>query len=137
METTADAKNTITLIDRANSQLQKIFFNIVTTLSYSFLPAVNSSLHATLVRICTSGDVPLLPSPRLNPITSLIHCLVSINVQQVLTLVSGTHFFFCMQEFNDTPLLHLHFHVRHHSVRLSFCCHMSNNMMKQHVTEYW
>jgi len=37
---------------------------------------------------------------------------------------------FNMEEFSDTPLLHKHFHIRCHFVRLSFCCHLShgNNM---------
>ena len=52
METTADTKNTITLFHRAISQLQ--FFNIVTTVSYAFLPAMNKSLHAVLITIYTS-----------------------------------------------------------------------------------
>jgi len=28
-----------------------------------------------------------------------------------------------MEEFSSIPLLHLHFHARHHSVRLPLCCH--------------
>jgi len=37
---------------------------------------------------------------------------------------------FHMEEFSDTPLLHTYFHVRHHSVRVLLCCHLShgNNM---------
>ena len=51
------------------------------------------------------------------------HCahisyLVSISVQQVSINVTGCRFFFHMEEFNDTSLLHTHLHVRHHSVRL-------------------
>ena len=53
LETTRDTKNTITLFDRANSQLQNaIFFNIVNTISYVFSPAMNKSLHAVLVKTC-------------------------------------------------------------------------------------
>ena len=47
METTTATKSTITLSDRANPQLQ----NIVTTISYAFLPVMNKSLHAVLVKI--------------------------------------------------------------------------------------
>ena len=38
--------------------------------------------------------------------------------------------FFCVEEFNSTPLLHRYFYVRCHFVRLSLCCHLSvnNNM---------
>ena len=32
-----------------------LFFSIVTTISYAFLPAMNKILHAALVKICTSG----------------------------------------------------------------------------------
>jgi hypothetical protein len=39
-----------------------LFFNIVTTIGYALSPAMNKSLHATLVKICTSGCVPLFHS---------------------------------------------------------------------------
>jgi hypothetical protein len=54
-----------------------------------------------------------------------IHCLVSINVQQASMNVN-VYNFFCMEEFNYTPLLHTHFHVRCHFVRLPLCCHLSH-----------
>ena len=61
MEITTDTVNSITLFDEANSQLQKVFFNIVTTTSYAFLPSANKSLHATLIKIYSSkGTLPLL-----------------------------------------------------------------------------
>lgn len=47
-------KSTITLSDRANSQLLNYFFNIVNTISYVFLPVMSKSLHAVLIRICTA-----------------------------------------------------------------------------------
>ena len=51
----------------------KIFFsNIVTTINFVFLPVMNKSLHATLVKICTSRGDPLLLSPLLK---NTIHCL--------------------------------------------------------------
>ena len=53
-----------------------------------------------------------------------IHCLVSVNVQQVSNVIGCN--FFHMEEFNYTPLLHTHFHVRHHFVRLPLCCHLSH-----------
>ncbi len=55
----------------------------------------------------------------------LIHCWVSINNQQASMNVSVYHFFHT-EEFSDTPLLHLHFHVRCHFVRLPLCCHLSH-----------
>ena len=42
-----------------------------------------------------------------------IHCLVSINIQEVSMNVIGCNFF-CMEKFSYTPLLHMHFHVRRH-----------------------
>ena len=57
METTADTKSIIALFDKASSQLQNTLFNMI---SHVFLPAMNKSLHGILVKICTSGDDPLL-----------------------------------------------------------------------------
>jgi len=54
-----------------------------------------------------------------------IHCLVSVNVQQASMNVIGCNFF-CMEEFNYTPLFHTHFHVRRQFVRLPLCCHLSH-----------
>ena len=36
-----------------------VFFNIATTISCAFLPVMNKSLHAVLVKICTRGADPL------------------------------------------------------------------------------
>jgi len=58
METATDTKNTITLLDRVNSELQNAVY-IVTTISYAFLPVKNMSLHATLMKISTSRGDPL------------------------------------------------------------------------------
>jgi len=38
---------------------KKLFFDVVTTIGYALSPAMNKSLHAVLVKICTSGDGPL------------------------------------------------------------------------------
>jgi len=62
-----------------------------------------------------------------------IHSLVSVNIQQTSVNISGFHFF-CMDEFNDTPLFQSHFHVSCHSVRLPLCHHLSHgNKMKQNI----
>jgi len=54
-----------------------------------------------------------------------IHCLISRNIHQVS--INGTECsFFCMEEFSCTPLFHMHFHVRCHSVRLPLCYHLSH-----------
>ena len=36
----------------------------------------------------------------------------------------GAIFFFCMEEFNDTPLLCTHFHIKCHFLKLSISCHL-------------
>jgi len=72
METTTDTKNTTTLFDRANPQLQNMFFDMVTTISCAFLPVMNKSLHAALVKICNRGGDPLWLMPLLKCTT---HCL--------------------------------------------------------------
>jgi len=36
--------------------------------------------------------------------------------------------FFCMKEFNDTPLLHMHFHATYLSVSLPLCCHLPHGI---------
>jgi len=56
METTTDTKSITTLFDRAKSSATKhIFFNVITTISYAFSPAMYRSPHVALIRICTSG----------------------------------------------------------------------------------
>jgi len=44
---------------------ETLFFNIVTTISYVFLPVMNKSLHSVLIKICTSGGDPLWLLPLL------------------------------------------------------------------------
>jgi hypothetical protein len=39
-----------------------LFFNIVPTIGYALSPAMNKSLHAALVNICTSGGGPVFHS---------------------------------------------------------------------------
>ena len=59
------------------------------------------------------------------PYCANIHCLVSVNVQQASMNVTGSNLF-RLEELNYTPLLHKHFHVRRHFVRLPLCCHLSH-----------
>ena len=63
-----------TLIEQILSY-KALFFNTVTVISYAFLPAMNKSLHAMLVNICTIGGDPLLPL--LNCTTYLLAVLTS------------------------------------------------------------
>ena len=52
----------MTLFDTANYQLQyTLFERRLTNINYAFSPAMNKSLHAVLIKICTSGGDPLLP----------------------------------------------------------------------------
>ena len=48
--------------------------------------------------------------------------LISRSIQQMSVNVDKCTFF-SMEEFNSTPLLHIHFHVRHLFVRPAFCCY--------------
>lgn len=71
METTTDAKSTVTLIQQILSN-RTLF---VATISYAFSPVMSKSLHALLVTVWTSeGDLllPLLKSP-----TKLFTVLIS------------------------------------------------------------
>ena len=118
METATGTKTTITLFDRENFQLQNtIFFNIVTTTSYAFLPAMNRSLHAALVKIYTSADYPLSLFPLLKHTTPCLTVLI-FTVWSPSTFskhqgMSVGAILLHIKEFSDTFLLHMHFHIRH------------------------
>jgi len=56
METTTAIKEHNTM---KKFSATKHSFKTVTTVSYAFSPAVNKSLHALLVKICTGGVDPL------------------------------------------------------------------------------
>ena len=77
---------------------------------------MRKSLYALLLTVCTSGGDPLsLPSLlrrttyHLTVLTSA--SCVSINIQQASMNVSGCNFVY-IEEFNETSLLCIHFHVR-------------------------
>jgi hypothetical protein len=59
MKTTTDKGCTITLLDIASFQLQKLSLHIVTTTGYAFSSVMNKILLAALVEISTSGGNPL------------------------------------------------------------------------------
>ena len=117
---------------RANSQLQSTVFQ---HRHHHWLIHVDELIKMLLISSCDSCEwpsrtwlvfhIPVATSEMHNPLLhyARIHWLVSIHVQQVLMYVTGCYFF-CMEEFNDTPLLHTYFHVRHHFVRLPLCCHL-------------
>lgn len=101
------------------------------TISHALSPVMNNSLHAMFVTTCASRGDPLSLSPLLKCTTHSSLCShppfglhkhsPTINERQRVQLYS------CMEEFNDTSFLHLHFHVRCHSVRLPLCCHLSHD----------
>jgi len=62
-----------------------------------------------------------------------IHCWVSINIQQELMNVSRLQLFHTA-EFSDTPLLHIHLHVRRH---WSDCPLLPSVTQQQPGMEYW
>ena len=74
-----------------------LFFNLVTTVSSAFPSAINKSLHAVHVKICTSEGVPLsflqLQTHRLLPHCTYIHCLVSTNISASIDECQEVHFF--------------------------------------------
>jgi len=89
METTTDKRSTVTLFDRANSQLQNTIFNIVIAISGMFFASNEQGLRAVLLKVCMSRGAPLSLLPLLKCTTSAslcyTHCLVSIRVQQAST----------------------------------------------------
>lgn len=129
METTTDTKNIITLFDILS--YQTLFFDIATTISCVFLTAMNESLHPILIKICMAvwNMVCLscscchhwnVPPPHLTVLISTVW--FSINVHQASMNINKC-IFFLVEEFNDTPLLHVHFHVRwwHLPYSAAFC----------------
>jgi len=88
MENTTDARSTRTPLEQILSY-KTLFFNIVTTINYAFLPAMNKSLHAALVNICTSGADPLYHSfydgiiaRKMLPIDSIFHWSEQMDVKR-------------------------------------------------------
>lgn len=49
-----------TILQKKILSYKTLFSDVVTTTGYAFLPAMNESLNATLVTICTSGGDLLL-----------------------------------------------------------------------------
>ena len=98
METTIDTKSTITLFDRANSQLQNTIFQHSHHVS-AFLSEMKKSLHAMLVKICASRNDPLSLSPLLkctttaslcsHPLLGLQKCSASVNECQWVQFFSA------------------------------------------------
>ena len=105
-----------------------MFFNVVTTTMRGvFSLAMNKSLHATLIKNCTSRGELLSLSPLLKHITHRLTVLKStLHKHSASTAEVNECNFFHKVEFNDTALLHTHFHVRCHFVRLLLCGNLSH-----------
>ena len=118
METTTDTKSTITLFNRANSQLHN-YFSVTTTISCVFLPAMNMSLHAALLKISTSRGDPLMRSPLLKPTTHHFTVLMS----PVSSLIFSKHQWMSMGAiFPHMEMTHLCFmHTPTSDIILSDC----------------
>ena len=78
METTTNIRRTRTLIEQILSY-KKLFFNIVTTNSYAFLPMMNKSMHALFAKICTNRSDPL------------VHIYDTVTARKILPRQSSFH----------------------------------------------
>ena len=112
-----------------------MLFHVVTTVTYALFSEMNKSLYAVVVNTFTSGGDLQLLFPLLKRTT---HCLTEFTSTVGLHKCTASidecqwvSFFFCMEEFNSTPLLHMHFHVRCHFVRLPLCCNLSQSNKMQ------
>ena len=139
METT-DTKSTVAPFDKASSQLQLTFYTVTSISSVFFC---QQWIRLTTCWDCKTAHLPAVwlvfyvaittakmhhPSPH----SAHTHCLVSINIKQAP--MNGCHFF-CSEEFNDTPLFHLHFHVRHHVDTTTSL--LPSVTWQQNVVDYW
>jgi len=90
--------------------------------------AMNKNLHAALKKLHRRRRPATVSTAEMqHPSVNHAHIqMVSINIHQSLRNISGCHFFH-MVGFSYTPLLHMLFHVRCHSVRLLLCCHVSHS----------
>lgn len=75
METTTATRSTVTLFDRANSQLKTLFLIIVITISHAFSPAVNRSRSATLLKTPSWRDLQVWR--RHDQIFPWLECLIT------------------------------------------------------------
>ena len=55
-------KNNNSILMERILSYKTLFFNVVTTISYAFLPAMNKSLHTMLIEVCISRSDPLFHS---------------------------------------------------------------------------
>jgi len=118
------------------SACKMLFFNTVTTISCAFSPAMNKSLHAVLVEVCTSWGDPWPLSPllkctthRLSVLTSTVWSPGMLSKHWWMSLGFST-----WRNLIPSLCSICNSHVRCHSVRLSLCCHLSyDNGTEQNV----
>ena len=126
--------STITLFDKANSQLQNTIFQHS---RHHWRCVFTSDEQKPACHTCKSlqqlwwATVATAEMHHPQPLSAHIHCLVYRNVQQVLMYVSGCYFFH-VEEFSSTPLLHLHFHVR-----LPLCCNKMQWNIGREIQSLW
>lgn len=124
------------------------FLSRVTTISCAFLAAMNTSLYAALIEVCTCGSDPLFQSTYHSIIAEMyhpphhcvhIHCFVSIN-QQALMDVDGcllfawrssvTHLWFTCTFMTECPFVAIYYKARRCNRillrRSTLCCHPKN-----------
>jgi len=142
METTTNAKSTITLLHTVNSQLQNTIFKNWHRYWLCIFTSDKQEPACSSQKICTSrGDnfywlsrtllffhtaVTTAEMHHPPPHCAYLQGLVSINVQQTSVNANEGHFFH-LEDFSDTPVLHMHFHVSCSFVRLLLCCHLSHD----------
>ena len=89
------------------------------------------------IKICTGGGDPLLLSPLLKCTTHHLTVLTP-TIQSPSTFSKCWWMSTLMKQwvpcflhggFSDTHLLHTHFHIRHHCVRLPLCCYLPQSVM--------
>jgi len=127
MEITTDTKSTTTLFAGGNYQLQNTIFQHS---HHHYLWIFTSHKQKPACRACRNLHqqrwLTVVTTAEMHhwlPHCAHIHRLASINLQQELMNVNGHNIF----HMEDSSLLHMYFHIRHHFVRLPLCCHLSHS----------
>jgi len=130
-------KSSVTLFGRTNSQLQNTVFHssyhhvlicvseLIEMLSFPWCDSCECMSETWLVfhTAITTAEMHH-PLPR----CAHLYYLASRNFPQVLMNVCRCTFFH-LEEFIDTALLYMHFHVRCHCARLPLCYNLSHGNM--------
>jgi len=122
MEITTECSNTY----RANSQQENILLEYSNYLCIFTSDEQEPACHA-YKNLQQQGSIVIANTEEVHhppPHCAHIHCLASVRIQQASTNDSRYNFF--LHGGIQLPFLQTHFHARHHSVRLSLCCHLSH-----------